>query len=753
VRDSSLLPPAALIVASIVFVVLCPWPAAAVMTAGTEDDPHHIPETTGQVTPDGVLDEPLWEHAFGFELAYETNPGENITPPLVRTEVLLVSTATHLCAAFVAYDPDPSQICASICDRDRMYNDDRVMIILDTFNDQRRGYMFFANPLGIQGDALDSYGHGSGDPSWDAIWNSGGRITESGYTVEFAIPFASLRFQRVHGPQTWGVGAGRKYSRTYDYRFSATPSNRDDDCYLCNVMKVRGFEGATPGRNIEIDPTVSGFVSQERDPFPNGEFKQRGDQFDAGATGRWGITPNLVLSTAINPDFSQVEADAFELEANERFAVYYDEKRPFFLEGTEFFQTRLNALYTRTIADPLWGIKLTGKERGNAIGAFVAQDEITNLLIPGTESSSLLQLDSESTASVLRYRRDVGESSTLGLFVSDRESDGYYNRVGGFDANLKFLTSERLGLQVLATLTSYPDGIADDFGQQHGEFDGMAYDAEYNHDASDYEWWLAYRQIDEGYRSDVGWRPKVGFRQSRCGITRVIEGDGSGWYDSWSLGGGYVHEEKLGGGLLESFLDCWVNYSGPLRSHVGYYGMFGSECYEDEDYETSRHSIDTSIWPTGWLELELNTGFGQGIDYSNGRKADVVSVDPSFSVQAGRRLNISYGHEYERLDVEGGTLYTANVDGLWATYQFTRRAFLRVVLQHASVDLDPALYADDDPSPEERELATQVLFSYKINPQTVLYLGYSDNHFGDIDVDLTQSDRTFFAKIGYALVL
>ncbi len=751
-RHRSLLSPAALLAALILFVVLCPLPAVAAGTAGTPEDPHIIPEVDGRVTPDGILDEPLWDEAFRFELAYETNPGENVTPPLVRTEVLLVSSATHLYAAFIAHDPDPSQICASICDRDRMYNDDRVSLMLDTFNDHRRAYMFFTNPLGVQGDALDPNGQGSGNASWDAIWDSGGRITETGYAVEFVIPFTSLRFQRVDGPQTWGIGAGRKYSRTYDYRFSPLPRDRDDDCYLCQVMKVRGFEGATPGRNIEIDPTVSGFVSEERDPFPGGDFEQRGDQLDVGVTARWGITPNLVLSTAVNPDFSQVEADAFELEANTQFAIYYDEKRPFFLEGTEFFQTRLNALYTRTIADPLWGLKLTGKEGGNAIGAFVTQDEITNLLFPGPDGSDGTSLDMRSTSAVLRYRRDLGESSTVGLFVSDRECENYYNRVGGIDANLKFLTSERLGIQILTTQTSYPTAVADTFGLGGTDFEGTAYDIEYNHSASEYEWWLAYRQIDEGYRTDLGWRPKVGFRQSRCGLTRVIRGETGDWYGSWNFGGGYVHEEKLDGELLESFFDCWGHYNGPLRSHVGYYGMFGTKSYDDEEYDTRFHSVDTSMWPSGWLELEMDTEFGQGIDYANGQAADVLVLSPSVSVQAGRRLSLAYGHEYERLDVEGGTLYTANVDGLWATYQFTKRVFLRAVLQYADYEFDTDLYSDGR-GPEYQELASQVLFSYKINPQTVLYLGYSDNHMGDVDIDLTQSDRTFFAKIGYALVL
>ena len=235
-------------------------------------------------------------------------------------------------------------------------------------------------------------------------------------------------------------------------------------------------------------------------------------------------------------------------------------------------------------------------------------------------------------------------------------------------------------------------------------------------------------------------------------MTRVIRGDASDWYSDWNMGGGYVHDEKLGGELLQTFLDCWLHYNGPLRSHVGYYGMYGTTRYLDEDYDVRRHFVGGNIWPIGWLELELDTNFGQSIDYANGRDADILTIEPSLEVQAGRRLNVTLSHTYQRLEVEGGTLYTANVDGLWATYQFTKRVSLRTVLQYVDYEYDADLYTDGR-GPESQHLASQVLFSYKINPQTVLYLGYSDNHVGDEIIDLTQSDRTFFAKIGHALVL
>ena len=386
---------------------------------GTEEFPYEIPEITSQIQIDGVLDEPAWQEALTLELGYETSPGENIEPK-VRTEVLFASSETHLYVAFHAYDPDPSMICANITDRDNMFDDDRMSFILDTFNDQRRGYMFFVNPYGIQGDALDAYGMGGGDPAWDAIWDSNGRITNEGFVTEAAVPFSSLRFQRTDGKQTWGIGVGRRYSRDFDYRMSLTPSDRDETCYLCQVAKFRGFESATPGMNVEIDPTVSVVSSQFRDEFPTGDFTDPHTEDEYGVTARWGITPNLVLSGTANPDFSQVEADAFQLEANTRYALYYEEKRPFFLEGMEHFKMQLNPVYTRTIADPSWGLKMTGEEGSNALGVFVARDEVTNLIVPSSQGSWSTQLDQPVTDAAIRYRMDLASASTAGLVVTAR---------------------------------------------------------------------------------------------------------------------------------------------------------------------------------------------------------------------------------------------------------------------------------------------------------------------------------------------
>ena len=740
-------------------------PSAWAVGDGSDVSPYRIPEIDASIVVDGALDEPAWERALPLELAYETHPGENL-PAHVSTDLYLFSSPTHLYAAFVAQDPDPSEISSNICERDRMYEGDRVVIILDTNNDQRRGYMFFCNAYGIQGDALDQRGMGAGEATWDTIWDSSGRVTEDGYVVEMAIPFSSLRFQRTEGEQVWGIGAGRRYPRDVLYSFSLSERDRDNTCYLCQVVKVAGFANATSGMNLEIDPTLTAVRTQVRNDFPHGDLEDvdGGGLFDLGpgdgdmgVTARWGITPNIVLSGTANPDFSQVEADAFQLDVNERFALWYEEKRPFFYEGMEFFDSRLHTVYTRTVADPTWGAKVTGKEGPNAFGAFVARDEVTNLIFPGSQGSSSTQLDIETTATALRYRRDVGASSVIGLIATDRRGGDYWNRCGGIDGRIQFLDSDRIEFQVMASQTEYPDDVAAEHEQRSGAFDGTSYDVEYNHASANYQWWLAYREIDDGFRSDLGYRTQTGFMQARTGVTRILRGGPGQWFSSLSGGGGYVHVAEPGGGfpggsdgLLDSFADFWLNYNGPARSYVNVYGRLGRQGYADDEYRKNIVSASAGYWPTPDLSVGLRGAYGDQIDYSGGRNGTISVIEPVLNVRKGR-LDLALAHELERLSVDEGTLYTANVTYLRGVYQFTRRAALRTVVQYMDVEFDTELAGRQ--SEQEEHLAGQVLFSYKVNPQTVLYMGYSDFRYGDDAADLTLSDTTFFVKLGYALIL
>jgi hypothetical protein len=725
--------------------------SAALAADGIEKTPHVVPKVTGAFKVDANLDEPFWRDALALELKYETRPGNN-TPALVRTEVLLAYNDSYLLAAFRAYDPDPSRIRAHVCDRDKMGDDDWVGLIIDSFNDKRRNFDFLVNPLGVQADCIESSGD-NGNDSWDAIWESAGRITDSGYVVEAAIPFSSLRFQRVDGPQVWNFDAVRSYKRGVDYRFTLFPRDRNNNCYLCQADQLVGFAGATPGKNVELSPTFTSLYSEDKPDFPAGGFHESNRANDVGLNARWGVTPNLMLNTTVNPDFSQVEADAAQLDINTNVALYYTEKRPFFLEGAELFNTRMDAVYTRTLADPRWGVKLTGKEGKSAIGFYTVEDETTNLLFAGSQGSRSTTLDARSVGTVFRFRRDVLSSSNVGVLATSREGEGYYSRLAGFDALYQCTKKDRLQVQALGSRTQYPEGTAARYSQPAGRLDGAAVDLFYLHNTETWDWYANYTEKTPDFRADLGYMPRVGSRYGEAGWGHTWNGDATKWYTMFNVGSGFDVSRAHDGSLLEKMANYWINYTGPMQSEVDLTGnLFGTLGYNGREFPWSSANLYVGLRPRGWLSLNFSGRAGSNVDYANTRAATSWRLDPWIELKLGRHFDLGLDHTYERLDVDEGRLYTANVSQGQLVYQFNRRTFLRAIVQRVDYARNVGLYSLEVPSDDQR-VFSQFLFSYKINPQTVLYLGYSDNYMGYDGVDLAQKDRTLFAKIGYAWVL
>jgi hypothetical protein len=217
--------------------------------------PAHVPVVKDEIRVDGVLDEAAWDRALVVDLPVEVRPGENI-PAAVRTEALVMHTRTHLVVGFRAFDPEPERIRAHLSDRDNAWADDWVGVVLDTFNDRRRDYLLLVNPLGVQTDRIEVAG--SGGVVWDGIWDAAATIDDWGWSAEMAIPFSTLRFQRSDGPQIWRFDAIRGYPRSIDRQFGAFARDRDNNCYLCQAIEIEGFDGVSPGRNLEIVPTVTG---------------------------------------------------------------------------------------------------------------------------------------------------------------------------------------------------------------------------------------------------------------------------------------------------------------------------------------------------------------------------------------------------------------------------------------------------------------------------------------------------------------
>ncbi|NIM12684.1 MAG: hypothetical protein GTO45_11265 [Candidatus Aminicenantes bacterium] len=710
--------------------------------------PHRVPEVMSKIRVDGRLDEDTWKKALVLELTYEFLPGENIKPP-VRTEALLAYSRTHLYAAFCAYDPDPASIRARVTDRDKYGGDDWVGIVLDTFNDERRTYNFYCNPLGIHGDEIES--PEGGGVEWDAIWNSAGRITSEGYIVEMAIPFSSLRFPRQKGDQVWGIDLIRSYPRSVRHLISIFPRDRSNNCYMCQAEKITGFAGVSPGKNIELDPTLASVLTQERENVTQGKFVKKESKLDPGITGRWGFTPNLTLALTVNPDFSNVEADAPQLDINTQFALFYTEKRPFFLEGATLFSTPFRVVYTRTLADPDLGIKLTGKEGRHAIGFFTVRDSITNLLFPGSQGSRRTSLPIDTMGSVLRYRFDLGKSSTAGLLVTDREGNDYSNRLGGVDADIRITPKDRLIFQFLGSQTHYSPDVSMDYNQPHGNFWGTALDVSYLHDARSLDWHISYRDVTADFRADLGFMPQADYRNMDVGGNYTWYRPKGYWFTRINLGAGYQLETDHRDNLLYKSLIVSLDYEGPAQSFVNLKGTMGRRTYRGIEFNDSKFFFTAGFQPNRNLQAVINGLFGRQIDIANIQEGQRFQLEGFIYYRYGRHLSMILDHVYERLDVDASRLYTANVSYMRLIYQFSRRAFLRTILQYFHYQYNTALYGFPV-EPKETHLFSQVLFSYKINPQTVLFLGYSDDYYGYKYVPLTQANRTFFLKIGYALV-
>lgn len=485
---------------------------------------------------DGKLDDEAWKHAAVFKDFYQVSPGDNIAPSR-PTEAFIGYDSKFLYLAFHCYD-EPDKVRGTVAKRDEIFGEDNVRIFLDTFNDQRKAYVLGWNPLGIQQDGIMTEGNGT-DFSVDIVMESKGQITSDGWVVEVAIPFKSLRYEAGKG-KLWGIEVWRNIDRFNDEIDSWTPISRDISSQLSQEGHLTGLEGISTERTLEIIPSITLSETGKRvnalsvaqlaanptllDP---GRILNQPIKAEVGVTAKFSLTPTVTLDLAINPDFAQVEADQTVVLANQRFPIFFEEKRPFFLEGIDIFQTRLQAVHTRAIVDPDIAVKLTGKRGRNTFGVILASDNA-----PGnfsgderTDPVNLRFLDKNAYIAVVRLQHDVGKESSIGFLGTSYNFIEKHNQLAGIDGRFKLDKQTTLTFQVLGTTSRrcFTDPSANLYtssvsapcfnGSTTRDFyrtgNGFGYNFSYSKDGRHFYYGANGEGRTADYRADVGFTQRI----------------------------------------------------------------------------------------------------------------------------------------------------------------------------------------------------------------------------------------------------
>jgi hypothetical protein len=718
-------------------------------------DAFKISRAAGPIVIDGDLSDVGWRGATRVDRWYEFNPGDN-TEPKVQSVGYLTYDDKYFYAGFEFSDPDPRAIKAPFGDHDFMpaYADFGGMF-LDTRNDGHTAFEFEVSAHNIQFDAImdDAAGENS---SPDFFWESATRITTRGWTLEIRVPFSSLRYKHAD-PQTWGIMLYRNYPRKFRYQFISARQPRGSQCFVCREGLLQGFERLPAGGHIVAAPHV--FASDTAYPanalgsrLVNGPVDAK-----AGLDVKWTPNADNVVDGTVKPDFSQVESDTAQIATNQRFALLYPEKRPFFLEGVELFNTPMQAVYTRTITAPQWGARSTGKMDGVNYTALVADDAGGGrVVLPGPNSSSLVNQDFSSTVFIGRAKRDFSQSgqSFVSLLVTDRESrSNGHNRVFGPDFQWRPSSANTFGGQWLTSETTTPNRPDLAAGWTGASRMARAGQVQWNHSTAHYDAFAMYKDVGAGFRADSGFLPQVGYREmsGQTGWTfrptgfvsrlrtflqadRQIEADGSLILRQVSPGAGM--DTRWNGFTLFSYEND--------RVRAG-----------DRTFPRQQFQYTANISPTRrFAQLGINGYVGQDVDFTNIRpgRGGVVNLNATINATDHLALDLIANQQWLHVRDSTGTsrpLFTARVARFRANYTFTPRTFLRVIGQYVSTDRDPMLYLQSTTA-HDGTFNGSVLFAYKVNWQSVIFVGYGDDRELTEQLRLARSDRQVFVKISYA---
>ncbi|HVR30622.1 MAG TPA: DUF5916 domain-containing protein [Thermoanaerobaculia bacterium] len=720
--------------------------------------PTAVPRASGPIAIDGDLSDPAWASAARFDTFYETSPGDNL-PAKVRTVAWVTYDDRYFYIAVQCDDPEPDKIRAPFVDRDQVFGtDDNVAVFLDTRNDGKVGMELRISPRGIQGDAIFNDATNSEDFAPDFFYDTAARITDQGWSGEYRIPLTSLRYPS-DDPQTWRILFWRNYPRDFRYAFHSAPIPRGSSCALiCHAHELTGLTGLPTSNHLVAAPYTTVEAAESRPADAEARFSSADADGELGIDVKWNPSADSAVDLTLNPDFSQVEADVAQLAVNERFALFFPEKRPFFLEGLDLFETPVRAVYTRTINEPRWGLRGTGKRGASSYTLLVAEDRGGGLVIlPGPLGSSFAPQDLDSRVAVGRLRHDLGRSF-VGMLLTAREIDGGgHNRVLGPDFQWRPTGSDTVTGQLLWSQTEDPDRRDLFPGFRGDRREGHAAELSWNHLQRTHDWFVGVEDYDDGFRADVGFVPQVGYREGRLGAGLRFFPEGLLRFVRPSAGIVYTEDSdgrKLGRSLFPGlFFLGRNNLTGSFELHLDAETRVGDALLEE-----SFLGYFLQIDPSRLLaRIGVSGRVGEQIDFANGRVGDGITVGLNATVRPTDHLELLLNATRQQLDVDDAgqstRLFTADLARVRANYVFSARSLLRLIGQYVDVERDPRLYGSPVAA-RSGDFAGSLLYSYKLNWQTVLFLGYGNEWLGDDRddrYDLVETDRSLFFKLSYAI--
>jgi hypothetical protein len=697
----------------------------------------------------GKLDDPLWLKAIPVELKFEVSPGEN-TPARQKTVAMVLYDQNNLYIGFRCYDSLPGSIRANLSDRDKIFGDDYVIVTIDTYNNYQRGFELGVNPYGIQGDLL-MMGNGSEDISYDMVWHSAASRNKDGWIAEMAIPFKSLSFSASES-QRWTISLLRCMPRNNRYLFTWTPLDRNNPSYLAQGGILTGLEGIKPGYSLEFLPYTmiqqTGTKADMSDPssaLKAGSVKARiggGIQYSPG--------PNISINAVINPDFSQIESDADQISVNTTFALYYSEKRPFFMSGMDLLQTPM--YYSRTINNPLFASKVNGKAGKLSYLALAAFDRNSGITVPGEEQSNTVESEKDSYVGVGRVRYDLGNENFIGALWLSRNFDAAHNYVNGFDWNFKFWKNWYWqGELFLSNTREINDTLLFKSGRKFGStghdagFNGEKYYGTGMHLAliragRNYSFNLVQNNFSPTYQTYNGMFPSVNSRASYMSHSYTI----------------HLNKKLIQRIRFNAPLQFGYNYDGVFKEFVFQPGfsisMIGQTFINSSFMAINRERFREVLFkginrvtfmvestPVKGITISVSGQAGKFIYRTSspviGKGYDLnVSVD----LEPMSRLKTSFtGSLAELNDSELNTeFYNGYILRNITTFQFTKKLFIRDILQYNSFSKTFSIYP---------------LISYKFNPFTMFCAGMTQDlmDYNQPDYSYKNVGYQYFVKLQY----